>query len=76
MLLREIAMTTHSVFSHENALGAGFASYRTRILDTLRLWRKRMHTRRELAALSDIELRDIGYPAAAQAEIHKPFWRA
>jgi uncharacterized protein YjiS (DUF1127 family) len=39
-------------------------------------WRRRMQSRRELATLSEIELRDIGYPARAEAEKAKPFWRA
>lgn len=32
--------------------------------------------RRELATLSGLELRDIGYPPELDAEKAKPFWRA
>ena len=49
---------------------------RKRLVDTLREWRKRFHERRELYGLSQLELRDIGYPAAVEAEKAKPFWRS
>jgi uncharacterized protein YjiS (DUF1127 family) len=49
---------------------------RERLVATLREWRRRMRSRRELAALSVLELKDIGYPARAEAEKAKPFWRA
>ena len=70
--------SSHDVSPHENALAAprAVASPGGGLLDTVRLWRKRMRTRRELAFLSAADLRDIGYPAAVQAEMHKPFWRA
>jgi len=43
----------------------------------LRLWLRRIHTRRALAALHPDQLRDIGLePWALRAEIDKPFWRA
>jgi uncharacterized protein YjiS (DUF1127 family) len=70
--------SSHSVSSQRNTIAArpAASSLGGRLLDTVRLWRKRMRTRRELAYLSYADLRDIGYPAAVQAEIHKPFWRA
>jgi uncharacterized protein YjiS (DUF1127 family) len=42
----------------------------------VRLWRERSHGRRELAAMSERELHDMGIsrPDAAD-EIGKPFWR-
>jgi uncharacterized protein YjiS (DUF1127 family) len=46
------------------------------ISGTLREWRRRMSSRRELAALSAFDLKDIGYPPRAEAEKAKPFWRA
>ena len=49
---------------------------RPRILEIILEWRRRMRSRRELAALSSLELKDIGYPARAALEISKPFWRA
>jgi len=76
-------MTTHSVSS----LGSGssrdsvfgkpkLAALCERFTETLSEWRRRSISRRELAALSDLELKDIGYPANTEAEKAKPFWRA
>ncbi|GJE50919.1 hypothetical protein GOFOIKOB_3973 [Methylobacterium tardum] len=43
----------------------------------LRLWLRRIRTRRALAALHPDQLRDIGLePWDLRAEIDKPFWRA
>jgi uncharacterized protein YjiS (DUF1127 family) len=43
----------------------------------LRLWLRRIRTRRALAALHPDQLRDIGLePWELRAEIDKPFWRA
>ncbi len=71
-------MTTQSVSSSENAFvephHAG--SLRNRLIETLWEWRRRMKSRHELAMLTDLELKDIGYPARAEAEKAKPFWRA
>jgi uncharacterized protein YjiS (DUF1127 family) len=40
-------------------------------------WVRRIESRRELAALSDRELRDIGITRVdALGEAEKPFWRA
>ena len=47
-----------------------------RLIGTLWEWRRRMSSRRELALLSELELRDIGYPDRLEAEKAKPFWRA
>jgi uncharacterized protein YjiS (DUF1127 family) len=42
-----------------------------------RKWRSRARGRRDLAALSDRSLRDIGLSRSdALREIRKPFWRA
>jgi uncharacterized protein YjiS (DUF1127 family) len=46
------------------------------LLDTLREWQRRFRGRRELYGLSQLELRDIGYPATFEAEKVKPFWRS
>jgi uncharacterized protein YjiS (DUF1127 family) len=54
----------------------GAAPLRKRLADTFAKWQHRLRTRRELALLSDIDLRDIGYPAGADSEKAKPFWRA
>ncbi len=39
-------------------------------------WRRRARSRRELASLSPLDLKDLGYPARVEAEKAKPFWRA
>jgi uncharacterized protein YjiS (DUF1127 family) len=40
-------------------------------------WIRRSESRRDLAALSDRELRDIGVTRVdAMREVEKPFWRA
>ncbi len=47
------------------------------ILSTVRIWRARALTRRELAARSERELRDMGTCWSSIAdEVSKPFWRA
>ena len=79
-------MTTHSVSSRgvssrgsaasrENVLGK-LTALRERLIETLSEWQRRSISRRELAALSDLDLKDIGYPANTEAEKAKPFWRA
>ena len=47
------------------------------MLAFLRVWRERRRTRRQLAAMSERELRDIGiYWSDIASETGKPFWRA
>jgi uncharacterized protein YjiS (DUF1127 family) len=71
-------MTTHSVSSHDNVFfrPRHELSLRRRFIETFLEWQRRLKSRRELAYLSDIELRDIGYPDRVEAEKAKPFWRA
>jgi uncharacterized protein YjiS (DUF1127 family) len=76
-------MTTQSVSSREVSSRENvFAkprlaiSLRARLLETLTEWRRRIRSRRELATMSYSDLKDIGYPAHAEAEKVKPFWRA
>lgn len=46
-------------------------------LDMLRLWRERARGRQQLRTFDDHLLRDIGITRLqAEAEAHKPFWRA
>lgn len=46
-------------------------------LSTVRTWRERARSRRELAARSSYELQDMGVCRADVAnEVSKPFWRA
>jgi uncharacterized protein YjiS (DUF1127 family) len=47
-----------------------------RLFDILLEWRRRMNWRRELAALSALDLKDMGHPSQAEAEKAKPFWQA
>ena len=73
-------MTTQSqsVSSRENIIVGSphSGSLGRQLIDTLLEWRRRMSSRRELALLSELELRDIGYPDRLEAEKAKPFWRA
>lgn len=39
-------------------------------------WRRRLASRRELAALTQLDVKDLGYPAGLEAEKCKPFWRS
>jgi uncharacterized protein YjiS (DUF1127 family) len=68
----------HHSSRHENVLTGSRLGHLLRpwLIETVMEWRRRMQSRRELATLSEIELRDIGYPARAEAEKAKPFWRA
>ena len=46
------------------------------LFGTLREWRRRIHSRRELAGLSEAMLHDIGITRAdAEYFANKPFWR-
>jgi uncharacterized protein YjiS (DUF1127 family) len=71
-------MTTQSVSSHDNVFfrPRQEPSPRRRFIETIREWGRRIKSRRELAFLSELELRDIGYPDRVEAEKAKPFWRA
>jgi uncharacterized protein YjiS (DUF1127 family) len=73
-------MTTQTV-SHDGAFrenaGArvGRLNWR-RLAETVIEWRRRARSRRELAGLTALDLKDIGYPDRAAAELAKPFWRS
>jgi uncharacterized protein YjiS (DUF1127 family) len=71
-------MTAHSVSSRDNVFVAGTSlpPIRKRLTDIFVEWHRRARSRRELAALSPLDLKDIGYPEEADAEKQKPFWRA
>ena len=52
-------------------------SLRRRLVMTLEIWRERIATRRNLAAMDARSLRDAGIsPAAAAYESGKAFWQA
>ena len=54
-----------------------WASLRHRLAMTLKVWRERIATRRNLAAMDARSLRDAGIsPAAAAYESGKTFWQA
>jgi uncharacterized protein YjiS (DUF1127 family) len=44
------------------------------LVETIREWRRRIASRREFAALTALDVRDLGYPAGLEAEISKRFW--
>jgi uncharacterized protein YjiS (DUF1127 family) len=70
-------MTTQSVSSSERTFAKAQRG-RARlqhIVEIVLEWRRRATSRSELAALSALEIKDIGYPARAEAEKAKPFWR-
>ncbi|MCQ4312227.1 DUF1127 domain-containing protein [Pseudomonas stutzeri] len=47
-----------------------------RLLQLLRLWQQRARTRRQLAALDDRQLADVGISHSERMdELTKPFWR-
>jgi uncharacterized protein YjiS (DUF1127 family) len=46
-----------------------------RLLRAIREWNRRAQSRRELARLSYLDIKDIGFPADVAAEKNKPFWR-
>lgn len=49
----------------------------SRIMETLRLWRRRIRERRALASLTERELADFGASTAdVYRELATPFWRA
>ena len=70
-------MSTHSYSSQDNVLVEPRVarSLRGRLIETLSEWRRRNRSRRELARLTELDLRDIGYPARFEEEKAKPFWR-
>lgn len=46
------------------------------VLEMVRIWRRRIRDRRELAAMSERQLNDMGMCwAEVTAEIEKPCWR-
>ena len=46
-----------------------------RILGTIGEWQRHARSRRELARLSHLDIKDIGFPADIAVEKNKPFWR-
>lgn len=49
----------------------------SRLIGTLQLWRRRLHERQALGAMSPLELSDFGASSAdVYRELSRPFWRA
>ena len=71
-------LSTQPVASRDNVFTAPQSglSLRQGFVETVIEWRRRSKSRRELAMLSQLDLKDIGFPARAEAEKNKPFWRA
>ena len=71
-------MSTHSVTPSKNFPVAIEAVWwpRRRLVETTREWLRRIASRRELAALTALEVKDLGYPAGIEAEKCKPFWES
>ena len=71
------SFSTRSVSSRVNVFAkpglSGSAG--RRIVDMLSEWRRRMRSRQELALLSELEVKDLGFDRVA-AEKAKSFWRA
>ena len=70
--------TPHSAVFRDNVLiePRHVGSSWRRLIDTLREWRRRAGSRRELAMLSELDRKDLGFRDRIDAEIAKPFWRA
>jgi uncharacterized protein YjiS (DUF1127 family) len=57
------------------AYSSRIASHLKKMKETIAEWQNRLHSRRELAAIDDAGLRDIGVSrSTARYEISKPFW--
>jgi uncharacterized protein YjiS (DUF1127 family) len=66
-----------STCTHESMTNHHVSGVWATLYDTLRLWRQRYQTRRELAQWSDRDLHDVGVSRSDIVyEADKPFWRA
>jgi uncharacterized protein YjiS (DUF1127 family) len=77
-----MAVIAHPALTNSQLLGVrpwfgGRAAWLTRVVATLRVWRRRVHERRALANLTQRELADFGATTAdVYRELGTPFWRA
>jgi uncharacterized protein YjiS (DUF1127 family) len=70
-------MAVDRTISEANAATADTASsLMLRFIATVREWRRRAYSRRELARLSYNEVKDIPNRIEVEAEKSKPFWKA
>ena len=66
-----------STLTHESMTNHHHSGLFARISQTLQLWYKRRHDRRQLAQLSARDLHDVGLSwSDIVYEAEKPFWRA
>ena len=66
----------HATPMHKARLLDCGASLMARLVDTLLDWNDRVRTRRQLAGLTEAELKDIGLSHSdVMIESSKPFWR-
>jgi uncharacterized protein YjiS (DUF1127 family) len=71
------SVSSHDVLPRKNVFAGpqAAASPRRGFIEMLAEWRRRTSSRRELALLSELDLKDLGHPARVEAEKAKPFWR-
>jgi uncharacterized protein YjiS (DUF1127 family) len=72
----EAAMTMlslHADISHRTYANVSLLKH---FSEMLREWYERYCSRHELADMSALDVKDIGYPADRAAELAKPFWKA
>jgi uncharacterized protein YjiS (DUF1127 family) len=71
-------MSTQSVLSRDNAFlqAPKRQPFWSGFIEITLEWRRRARSRRELARLSHLDVKDISYPANIATEKNKPFWRS
>jgi len=71
-------MSMQSVLSSKNTFQRAETrqTFWNSLLEVILKWQRQAQSRRELARLSPLDVKDIGYPAGVEAEKHKPFWRS
>jgi uncharacterized protein YjiS (DUF1127 family) len=72
----EMSMTTGSAsFRVDAFVTAHVAPSLRRLIAAFRAWERRKRSRREFAAMSDFERKDLGYPTGADVESLERLWR-
>ena len=66
-----------SILTHELMINHHGSGLFAKLSETIHIWRRRQHERRQLAELSERDLHDVGLSWSDVAlEAEKPFWRA
>jgi uncharacterized protein YjiS (DUF1127 family) len=66
-----------SIFTHDSMINDHGSGLLAQIGETLHVWRERQQRRRQLAALTERDLHDVGISwSDIVFEAEKPFWRA